>query len=570
MMMLSDMIVRYLALLEVEYVFSVPGSPIVPLYDALIRKQGGPRGILTRHENGSAFLADGYARDTGNMGVCCATTGPGATNMITGVASANADHVPLMAITTQTPIPEFGWGAFQESSADVTDIVTMFEQCTRYNTLVTHPDQLEKKLVAALRTAMLPPRGATHLSVPVDILRAPWDGKLAYPNLGRLLKHNGTEIDRLALEILLDDICSTLKKNRRVVILAGHDCDGADAGILKLAELINAPIVTTQRGKRWVNPYHPLARGVFGFAGHLSARKAVEDESAGLILAVGTNLCEWSTSGWDSALLNDKLVHIHNTQDFFHRSPYARLQVCGSIPALLEVLGSEISKKTDLGKTVSVPAGSAPAKQSGYVPANIEVQVGERLWGEDEEQPVKPQQLFREIIRKLPPETRFLIDNSNSVPMSIHYFFHPRPENYHLSVGFASMGWAIGAAVGMALGSRNTPAVCITGDGCFLMSGQEITVAVKEGLPVIFIVLNDQSYGMIKFAHKKVGTETVDYSIPPVDFSKMAQSVGATGYIIRNLKELRQVDFQALSAKNGPTLLDVRIDQNEMPPMGMF
>lgn len=122
-MTFSDLIVRYLEFLGVEHVFSVPGSPISPTYDALIRGRSGPRGILARHENGGAFMADGYARETGKIGVCCATTGPGATNMITCVASANADHVPILAITAQTSILDFGWGAFQESSADVTDII---------------------------------------------------------------------------------------------------------------------------------------------------------------------------------------------------------------------------------------------------------------------------------------------------------------------------------------------------------------------------------------------------------------------------------------------------------------
>src|SRR5512145_733167 len=148
----SDVIVEYLEQFGVEYVFSVPGSPLGPIYDALARseRRGGSRSVLARHEGGAAFMADGYARETGKVGVCCATTGPGATNLITGVAGAYADHVPMLVITPQTPLPTFGLGPFQESSADAMDIVGMFEHCTRYNSLVSHPDQLEKKLAAAL------------------------------------------------------------------------------------------------------------------------------------------------------------------------------------------------------------------------------------------------------------------------------------------------------------------------------------------------------------------------------------------------------------------------------------
>ena len=132
------------------------------------------------------------------------------------------------------------------------------------------------------------------------------------------------------------------------------------------------------------------------------------------------------------------------------------------------------------------------------------------------------------------------------------------------------MGWAIGASVGMSLANRNRPVVCFTGDGCYLMSGQEITVAVAEYLPIIFVVSNDQAYGMIKHAHRLTGIERIDLSIPQVDFSMMAESVGAMAYTIRNDEDLSKVDFQVLCERKGPTLLDIHIDPEETPPLGMF
>ena len=581
-MTLSDLIVSYLEQFGVEYVFSVPGSPLAPLYDALARseRRGGPRTILTRHEGGAAFMADGYARETGKIGVCCATTGPGATNLITGVASAYADHIPLLVITPQTTLPDFGSGAFQESSADVTDIVGMFEHCTRYNTIVTHPDQLEKKLAAAFITAMQPPKGPVHLSVPVDILRSPASGQIAFPKLQHLSTKPASVVDLAALEKLCQELYDVLSQNRKVVLLIGSDCGDATREIMEFAELIDAPIVTTPRGKSWINPYHPLARGVFGFAGHKTARKALADESVDLILAVGTNLNEWSTGGWDSVLLNDKLVHIHNAKSYFARSPMARLHVYGTISAIFEELVSRIETIKREGKLspvnkmreeeVSTQSYSHRPGKSPYVPPQIEVQAPDSFQLKDTSPLIKPQRLIYEIIQRFPPETRFLIDNSTSVPWSIHYFFHPRSENYHLGLGFASMGWAIGASVGMALGARNTPVVCFTGDGCFLMSGQEITVAVEERLPVIFVILNDHAYGMIRHAHRLVGSEPVDFAIPPVDFCMMAKAIGANAHAIRNPENFEQIDYQALCSRNGPTLLDVYIDPKEVPPLGMF
>ena len=216
---LSDLIISYLEQFGIEYVFSVPGGPIGSLYDALVRseKRGGPRSVLARHENGAAFMADGYARETGRIGVCCATTGPGATNLITGVASAYADYIPMLVITAQTALPTFSQGGFQESSADVTDIVGMYEHCTRYNTLVSHPDQLETKLSAALTTALQTPKGPAHLSIPIDILRSPAKGQKAFPNLHHLLNEPTSTIDTIALEKLEQALRDVLSQNLRVV-----------------------------------------------------------------------------------------------------------------------------------------------------------------------------------------------------------------------------------------------------------------------------------------------------------------------------------------------------------------
>ncbi|SPD76363.1 conserved hypothetical protein [uncultured Desulfobacterium sp.] len=570
-MTLSDLVVNYLQQFKVGYVFSVPGGPIIPLYDALARreKMGGPRSVLARHESGAAFMADGYARASGRIGVCMATTGPGATNMITGVAEAYEDHIPMLVITAQTPIPAFSLGAFQESSADVTDIVGMFEHVTKYNTLVSHPDQLENKLAAALTLALTPPRGPAHLSMPTDILRAQAAGPIRHRNLNSVLTQPEARVDLAALKSLVEKVQDVLSADRRVVLLVGHDCEGAAQAIMNFAELIGANIISTQRGKSWVNPYHPLYKGVFGFAGHPTARMALSDESVGLIVAAGTSLSEWATAGWDRVLMNHRLVHIHNHASAFARSPMSCLHVLGTISTIFEELVIRIKKADDRhAVTPSYPA--TKNEKIPYIPGQIEVQAPEACLFEKAFGAITPQLLISEIIQRLPGKTRFFVDNSNSVPWTIHYFFSHCPEDYHLSIGFASMGWAIGASVGAALASPDSPSVCFTGDGCFLMSGQEITVAVTEKLPVIFVVLNDQAYGMIRHAHRLTGKERVDLSIPPVDFSMMARAVGADAHTIRSPEDLERIDFPSLCSKSGPTLLDVHIDPDEVPPLGMF
>jgi acetolactate synthase-1/2/3 large subunit len=430
---------------------------------------------------------------------------------------------------------------------------------------------LERKLAAALTTALKPLKGPVHLSIPIDILRAPYrvGGEIAFPDLHRLLTEPPSVADYAAIEKLCLELSTVLSQNRRVVLLIGHDCIGATEEIIKFAELINAPILTTQRGKSRINPYHPLARGVFGFAGHKTARKALTDESVSLILAVGADLDEWSTGGWDPVLLNDRLVHIHNTRAYFARSPMARLHVYGTISTIFKELAARLETLKQEGKLTLAGLQREEEAEASYVPGHIEVQSAEALRPENSFPLIKPQFLIRELVQRFPPETRFLIDNSNSVPWSIHYFFNHRPGNYHLPIGFASMGWAVGASVGMALGARNTPVVCLTGDGCFLMSGQEITVAVEEQLPVIFVVLNDNAYGMIKHAHRLAGTVPQAFAIPAVDFCRMAKAAGADGYTVRSPKDFEQIDYRALCSRKGPTLLELCIDPEEAPPLGM-
>jgi acetolactate synthase-1/2/3 large subunit len=532
----SDLIVEYLEQFGVEYVFGVPGSPLGPLFDALARseKRGGPRLILARHEAGAAFMADGYARESGRIGVCCSTTGPGATNLITGVAGAHAEQTPMLVITSQTRITDFSFGSFQDSSADGVDIMAMFASCTRYNSMVTHPNQLEKKLAAALTVALGNPKGPAHLSIPVDIFAAEASGPACHRGLHTLLTADETIVDNCALERLTGEIITVLGNGGRIALLVGHNAIGAGDLITRCAELTGADIVTTPRGKPAINPYHPHARGVFGCSGHASARQALADTRVELILTVGSNLAEWETSTWDPLLMGNRMVHIDNDRRNFNRSPMARLHLFGGIGTIFEQLNSRLEMLRRSGNlAVTMPAQGSAAEQSGYVPPWIKVSQPDCCAPAANGELLKAPRVYVELIRRLPRETRFFIDNSNSVPWSIHYFFHPRPEALQLSIEFATMAWAVGAAVGGAFANRKAPSVCIAGDGCYLMSAQEITVAVEQRLPVIFVVLNDQAYGLIRHAHRIHGSEAVDFSIPQVDFAMMARSTGAQAHTIR-------------------------------------
>lgn len=556
----SDLLVDYLEQLGVAFVFGIPGGHIAPLFEALARSEArnGPRAVLSRHESGGAAMADGYARETGKLGVCCATTGPGVTNLLTGVASAYEDHIPLLIITAQTGLPQFGLGAFQETSPDLMDTSRMFDSCTRYNTVITHPKQFERKLITGLTQAFrASPPGPVHLSIPLDQFRIAAPATISYPQLAAELLLPVELIDVAALDRLSQAVTQVLQQNGQIALLVGHDCRGATAAITQFAELTGATIATTQRGKTWINPCHPLARGVFGFAGHQSARESLQ--SADLILAVGTTLGQWATSNWDEVLLNKKLVHLHPSATYFYRSPLAQLHVQGSSKALFSAL---------LDRLTVQPNKNWPALQRDVPPPQITLINKENY--QSQSTPPSPQYVLGQLMRSFPPETRVVVDTGNWLAWALHYWFSPEHQNFRISSYLAAMGWGIGAAVGTAMAAPGTPVVCLTGDGSFLMNGQEITVAVAEQLPVIFIVLNDQSYGMVKHRHREVVDNPLEFDIPPVDFSLMAQAMGAQGYTIRSTADLEQLDYVALCSRSGPTLLDIYIDREEVPPIGMF
>ncbi|MCI0732768.1 MAG: thiamine pyrophosphate-binding protein, partial [Methylococcaceae bacterium] len=264
----GDLILHSLEKIGVEYLFGIPGGAIEPLYNALARSQarGGIRPVIARHETGAAFMAEGYTRESGILGVCCGTTGPGSTNLLTGVASAYENEIPLLVITAQTALHTFGRGASQESSCTSVNTLGMFQYCTRYNSLVSHSQQLEHKLAAAIVTAHQFPRGPVHLSIPMDVLAAPAEHK-GYHLDPDNLKIRELPVSPAVLSRLVDEISNA----RKPVFVLGSGATGVARDVIDLAVLLNAQVVTSIDGKGLVSSYHPLFRGVFGFAGHKSA-----------------------------------------------------------------------------------------------------------------------------------------------------------------------------------------------------------------------------------------------------------------------------------------------------------
>lgn len=575
---MADLLVAYLEQIGVEYVFGVPGGAIEPLFNALARsaRRGGPRLVVARHEAGAAFMADGYARETGRLGVCCATSGPGSTNLITGVACAHDNDVPLLAISGLPALPSFGRGALQESTSTGVNAVAMFHHCTRYNSMVSHPSQFERKLTNALMTAYQAPGGAAHLAIPLDILRGAAPSATPAYDLAALFKQKPILIDENAVQALKAE----LQRSPRAVFLIGAGCGEAIEAIMELADLIKALFVTTPDAKGYVNPRHQAYCGVFGFGGHASA-DALLASAPDIVLAFGTGFSELISGGWCDSLLNNRLAHIDNSEENLLRSPMARLHVHGHIRSVCERLIELLKADT--------PPDSERIRRlvSDLYKAEVTLHVPESY--ASDAIPIKPQRLMKILSERCPPTTRFLADIGNSMVWTAHYL-QPRDRRVQsgsrplglaterrsgraswlrVVMDFCPMGWSIGAAVGIARGNPNCPVVCITGDGAYLMSGQEITVAAAERLAVVFVILNDSALGMVKHGQRLAQAEPIGFELPQIDYRKLAESMGLPGHVINSPQELEALDFAAILQRKGPTLLDVRIDGEEVPPIGV-
>jgi acetolactate synthase-1/2/3 large subunit len=553
----ADFVIDFLISMGIDTIFGVPGGAIEPLMNsvAVASRQGRIRFIVARHESGAAFMADGYFRETGKIAVVCSTTGPGATNLVTGVASATAEVIPMLVITAQTPLPKFGKRALQESSCTSIDTLSIFKAITKYNTLVSHGEQIETKLRTALLTAMQVPYGPVHISFPSDVLREPTERLLSYVPPPMNFAAVDPESLRKLEQKILDSSC--------FAVYVGEGVGAASVEIQRFIEQTRALFVASPMGKAWVNERHPQYRGVYGFAGHASAKALINDSGVDTLLVVGASLDELSTGAWNSAFMNEKMVHIDANFEHFTRSPGAALHVLGDINAIFKLLNEVlISRYLDIIMFNHEIPDYTKNPMGG--PATIEnIEACKTAPGA-----IKPQQLMAYLSNNLPDDTRIFVDAGNSWSWATHYLMRPDILGYYrIAMGFGSMAWSVGASVGSCVANK-TPTVCIVGDGSYLMSSHEITVAIQHELPVVFVVLNDSVMGMVMHGQRMGGQESIGWELPIIDFAAMASACGANSIIINTVAELNLLNIGSLFKRNGPTLIDVRIDREEIPPMG--
>jgi acetolactate synthase-1/2/3 large subunit len=319
---------------------------------------------------------------------------------------------------------------------------------------------------------------------------------------------------------------------------------------------------------------------VFGLGGHESATELLQN-GADLIVAFGTGFGEFASGGWSELILNHRLVHVDESEENLVHSPMARLHVRGNMRAICSKISASLSEK--------LPAISTrrPISQ-GRETARVKLESPELL--DSDAVPIKPQRLMKELSERFPVSTRFVVDAGNSMMWAPHYL-SPLNRREHGDRRYRDEGvgepqsrtpserrstcssWLrlalIGASVGIARANPRCPVVCITGDGSYLMSGQEISTALQESLPVVYVILNDHAYGMVMHGQRLSGAEPIAHELPRIDFCRMAEAMGIAAHVIESPADFDLVDFDRLLSRKGPTLLDVRIDRDQQPPMMM-
>ncbi len=556
----ADVLLKYLEAEGVEYLFGVPGTSLVPFFAALNRN-GSIKPILTKHEEGAAFMADGYARVKNSLGACFATSGPGATNLVSGVATSFLDDVPIFVITGQVETSVYGKGAFQDSSREGIDSVKMFEPITKHSHALVSRLKAVEDIREALRMAYSGKRGPVHLSIPKDIQSAKIECGEISPSMYRFHQEY---FDRH----LVIDAAEQLVRAKSPAILIGTGAvySGACDDIKELAEMLSIPVATTPKAKGAFPEDHPLALGVLGLCGSPLAETYIKSKTHDVLLVVGSSLNQITTMSWDQRLAPTKcLIHINIDPAEIGKNYQAHIPLVGDAGAVINEISFRVlrhlTKKEKHWKKREEGIARIKRKTGMYI--NPEKLVSDHI-------PLKPQRIINEIQESLPEDAILFVDVGNSICWAIHYMKFKRPDSFKTPFGLLTMGYGIAAAVGGKLAAGDRPVICLAGDGCFMMNGMEVATAVNYDIPVIWIVHNNAKLGLVHDLQSfSLGEKHVATTFKQVNIAEIAQGLGAVSYRVKKPGQLKKILPEAIALKK-PVVIDCIIDPTEVPPLAPF
>jgi acetolactate synthase-1/2/3 large subunit len=560
MMTVADVLLKYLEAEGVEYLFGVPGTTLVPFFSACNRNKA-IKPVLTKHEEGAAFMADGYARVKNSIGACFATSGPGATNLLSGVASAFVDNVPLVVITGQVETSVYGKGAFQDSTKEGIDSVKMFEPVTRHSAMMISKYKAVEDIREALRKALSGRKGPVHLNIPKDIMAAEVEFDGVSPSTYRF---NLEYFDRR----LVIDAAEQLVHAESPAILIGSGAisSGACDDIKELAEMLSIPVATTPKAKGAFPEEHPLALGVLGLCGSPLADTYVKSGRTDVLLIIGASLNQITTMSWDPRIAPSKcLIHINIDPAEIGKNYRADIPLVGDARTIINEIYFRVLRYLAKEKKIMGKREEMLSRMRNETGMYIEP---EKL--DSNHLPLKPQRVIKELQKSLPENSILFVDVGNSICWAIHYMRFKRPDSFITPFGLLTMGYGISGAVGGKMAAGKRPVVCLAGDGCFTMNGMEIATAVNYNVPVVWVVQNNSKLGLVHDLQSfSLGKDNVATTFKRVDIPKVAEGLGAAGYRVEKPGELEKILPEAIAMEK-PVVIDCIIDPDEIPPLTPF
>lgn len=524
---------------QVDTVFGYPGGAVLNIYDALYAYRDRIRHVMTAHEQGAAHAADGYARATGRVGVCIATSGPGATNLVTGIATAYMDSVPMVAITGNVAVPLLGRDSFQE--VDITGI-TM--PVTKHNFIVKHVEELADTVRKAFLIARSGRPGPVLIDIPKDVTGA----QTEYEPLPREPRRTPAPPKEERLRMTLELLSSCRKP--LIYFGGGVILSEAEKPLLELAEKADIPVCASMMGLGGFPAGHRLWLGMVGMHGTLAANRAAQE--CDLLLVCGARFSDRVAGSRNGFAPNAQVVHLDIDHAEFDKNVPAAVRVAGDLSDSLAALA----------------ARTAPADHTPWVDSITALRREPAAAPVDPDSIPDPLAILQTLRRLTPDDTIVATDVGQHQMWTAQHFPFTQPRTLLTSGGLGTMGYGLGAAIGAQCGMPERRVVLISGDGSFHMNLNELTTLASYELPVVVLVMNNQVLGMVR-QWQKVFYENRFSSTDPhrkTDLVKLAEAFGCTGLRIARASDILPV-LQAALDKRGPVVVDCRIspDANVLP-----
>ncbi|MFC7275052.1 acetolactate synthase large subunit [Paractinoplanes rhizophilus] len=541
-------LVRSLEALGVEVAFGIPGGAILPAYDPLYDSK--VRHILVRHEQGAGHAATGYAQATGKVGVCIATSGPGATNLVTPIADAYMDSVPIVAITGQVARPAIGTDAFQEA-----DIQGITLPITKHNFLVQDAEEIPRILAEAFHLAATGRPGPVLVDIPKDVLQAQttfaWPPTLDLPGYRPTLHPHGKQIREAA---------RLIAAAKRPVLYVGGGVlkAGATDGLRKLAELTGIPVITTLMALGAFPDSHPQHLGMPGMHGTVPAVYALQKSD--LLITLGARFDDRVTGKLDSFAPDAKVVHADIDPAEIGKNRHADVPIVGDARHVID----------ELIAAVSATAGGAAQYESWWATLN---ELRERYplgYEEPTDGSLAPQYVIERIGELVGSDAIYVAGVGQHQMWASQFIKYEKPGTWLNSGGAGTMGYAVPAAMGAKVGQPDTAVWAIDGDGCFQMTNQELATCALEGIPVKIAVINNGNLGMVRqwqtlfyegrYSNTELGTHK--HRIP--DFVKLAEALGCVGLRCESKADVDKIIKQAMEINDAPVVIDFTVGKDAM------